>query len=129
MVAVQKKVLVIDDEESILDLLCEKLSKYKVTVVRAANGIEALFKLDNQKFDLIITDIKMPKKDGLTIIEKIRRGEVKVELNRVVPIVVISAFVDREKLKHLAMMKVAGILTKPFDMQRFTEIMDKFLVR
>lgn len=65
------KVLIVDDEQSIRYVLREILEDEKYVVEDAANGEEALEKLHNEAFDVVLSDIKMPKMDGITLLEKV----------------------------------------------------------
>ena len=65
------KVLIVDDEQSIRYVLREILEDEKYQVEDAANGEEALDKLHNEAFDVVLSDIKMPKMDGITLLEKV----------------------------------------------------------
>jgi len=65
------KVLIVDDEQSIRYVLREILEDEKYLVEDAANGEEALEKLQNEAFDVVLSDIKMPKMDGMTLLEKV----------------------------------------------------------
>jgi two-component system nitrogen regulation response regulator NtrX len=64
------KILIVDDEQSIRYVLREILEDEKYYVEDAANGEEALDKLHNEAFDVVLSDIKMPKMDGITLLEK-----------------------------------------------------------
>ena len=64
------KILIVDDEQSIRYVLREILEDEKYHVEDAANGEEALDKLHNEVFDVVLSDIKMPKMDGITLLEK-----------------------------------------------------------
>ena len=65
------KVLIVDDEQSIRYVLREILEDEKYIVEDAANGQEALDKLHVEAFDVVLSDIKMPKMDGITLLEKV----------------------------------------------------------
>ena len=65
------KILIVDDEQSIRYVLREILEDEKYLVEDAANGEEALEKLHNEAFDVVLSDIKMPKMDGITLLEKV----------------------------------------------------------
>ena len=67
-----KKVLVVDDEEVIRKYLRLQLSYWGYEIAEAVDGIQALLKLKNEKFDLIITDIMMPNKDGWALLREVR---------------------------------------------------------
>ena len=81
-----KKILVVDDEESIRFLYQEELEEEGFEVEVAKNGEDALEKLPSFKPDLITLDIKMPGMDGIEALKKIR------EIERKIPIIVCSAY-------------------------------------
>lgn len=65
------KILIVDDEQSIRYVLREILEDEKYDVEDAANGQEALDKIHSEDFDVVLSDIKMPKMDGITLLEKV----------------------------------------------------------
>lgn len=81
-----KKILIVDDEESIRFLYKEELEEDGFVVELAKNGKEALEKLSHFKPDLITLDIKMPVMDGIEALKRIR------ELDRQLPIILCSAY-------------------------------------
>ncbi|MBI5905892.1 MAG: response regulator [Deltaproteobacteria bacterium] len=81
-----KKVLVVDDEESIRELYRAELSDEGYKVALAANGAEALGLLDSFLPDLVTLDVKMPGVDGIEVLRRIR---VK---NPTIPVVLLTAF-------------------------------------
>ncbi|OPX40814.1 MAG: response regulator [Deltaproteobacteria bacterium] len=68
------KILVVDDEEGIRNLLFDFLSMQGYQVSLAQNGQESLGQLERSAFDLVITDIDMPKMDGITMMKKMKRA-------------------------------------------------------
>jgi two-component system response regulator (stage 0 sporulation protein F) len=83
-----KKILVVDDEESIRLLYKEELEEEGFIVELAQNGKEALEKLPLFKPDLITLDIKMPIMDGIEALKRIR------EVERQLPVILCSAYGD-----------------------------------
>lgn len=81
-----KKILVVDDEESIRELYRAELSDEGYEVDLAADGREALRRLDAFRPDLVTLDIKMPGIDGIEILRRIR------EKNATIPVILVSAF-------------------------------------
>lgn len=66
------KVLVVDDEASIRKVVKKIFSSLELYIDEAEDGLEALEKLKNKTYDLVVTDIKMPNMDGMKLLEKIR---------------------------------------------------------
>jgi signal transduction histidine kinase/DNA-binding response OmpR family regulator len=75
-----RKVLVVDDEEGIRDLLTYELSSQGFLVTTAADGEEAVRKVKNESFNVVISDVKMPKMDGLETLEEIKKIDPDVEV-------------------------------------------------
>ncbi|MDW7675213.1 MAG: response regulator, partial [Bacillota bacterium] len=67
------KILIVDDEARMRDLIKMYLLKEGYQVIEASNGKEALDKMANNNFDLVILDIMMPEIDGLTLCKEIRK--------------------------------------------------------
>lgn len=68
----KKNILVVDDEKEIADLLEIHLMSQEYNVKKAKNGLEALKLLENEKFDLVLLDVMMPKMDGKETLKHIR---------------------------------------------------------
>ena len=84
------KILVADDEPNIL-LLTEMVFKdMGMTVVTATNGSEAMEKLDNEKPDIIVTDIIMPEKSGFEVCKEVRQNPKYSHI----PVILLSALGD-----------------------------------
>jgi DNA-binding response OmpR family regulator len=81
-----KKILVVDDEESIRELYRAELVDEGYNVDLAADGREALRRLDAYRPDLVTLDIKMPGLDGIEVLRRIR------EKNPTIPVILVSAF-------------------------------------
>jgi len=65
-------ILVVDDESAIRKALREILEFEDYVVTEAENGIDAIIKVKQKKFDVVILDIKMPKMDGIEALERIQ---------------------------------------------------------
>jgi two-component system OmpR family response regulator len=105
------KVLVIDDEPGVRDLISEALSLSGITAVSAADGLEALSFLRREKFDLLILDINMPKLDGLALLEKLRSEGMSV------PVLMLSARADKADINQGLRIGADDYLTKPFSIE------------
>jgi CheY-like chemotaxis protein len=103
-----KTILVIDDEQGYRDLLFMELSDQGFTVISAANGFEALDILKREKVNLIITDMKMPKMDGLDVVIASR------QLRPGIPIVLMTGYAVEERVQEALSRKASACLHKPF---------------
>ncbi|GED18289.1 MULTISPECIES: response regulator YycF [Kurthia] len=102
-----KKILVVDDEKPIADILQFNLTKEGYSVVTAYDGDEALEKVEAEKPDLILLDIMLPKRDGMEVVREVRK---KYDT----PIIMITAK-DSEIDKVLGLeLGADDYVTKPF---------------
>ena len=69
------QILVIDDEKNILEMIKMALTKFGHDVETASDGEEGIRKFDEKRFDLVITDIKMPRLDGNGVLQYIRNSK------------------------------------------------------
>jgi excisionase family DNA binding protein len=106
------RVLVVDDEESIRDLLAKTLALAEYDVDLAPDGRTALERLRIIPYDLLITDLKMPGVDGLTVIKEARR------LKPDIPVIIITGFSTEASAIEAVNLGVSGYLTKPFRVPR-----------
>ena len=109
---IQKKILVIDDEEDILKLLRVRLEQEKYKVVTALDGDSGIKMAELETPDLIILDIMMPKVDGYTCLKEIRR----LPKTKDIPVLMLSGK-EEEKVRDLfAFQKISGYIEKPFEL-------------
>ena len=106
------RVLVVDDEASIRDLLAKTLALAEYDVDLAPDGRAALERLRIIPYDLLITDLKMPGVDGLTVIREARR------LKTDIPVIIITGFSTESSAIEAVNLGVSGYLTKPFRVPR-----------
>ena len=115
------KILIVDDDPVLLDLLADTLKAIGYQTVAATDGSEALTQLrehDQGTFDILITDIKMPNMSGLTLLKKIRR------LYPDLPVLFITGVVSEETM---AAASPDGFLAKPFRIARLEEMIENTL--
>lgn len=106
----KKTILIVDDEKPIVDILIYNLKKEGYNTIEAYNGEKAIEMAFNEKPDLILLDIMLPKVDGLTVCKRIRNS-----LN--IPIIMISAK-DEEIDKILGLeLGADDYITKPFSVR------------
>jgi excisionase family DNA binding protein len=106
------RVLVVDDEASIRDLLAKTLALAEYDVDLAPDGRTALERLRIVPYDLLITDLKMPGVDGLAVIREARRMKADI------PVIIITGFSTEASAIEAVNLGVAGYLTKPFRVPR-----------
>jgi excisionase family DNA binding protein len=104
----RSRVLVVDDESSIRELLQKTLALAEYDVDVAPDGRAALERLRLGNYDLLIADLKMPGMDGLTLIREAKR--LKADL----PVIIITGFSTESSAIEAVNLGVAGYLTKPF---------------
>src|SRR5271156_829154 len=73
-------ILLVEDDELVRDMLSQVLTRASHQVVQAANGDEALQSLQNHEPDIMITDIIMPKKSGITLISEVKNHHPNMEI-------------------------------------------------
>ena len=103
------KILIVEDEKRIAQLLKDAISDSFFSVVIAKDGNEGLKKFKTYKPDIIITDIMMPFCDGLEMTQKIK------EVDELIPIIVLSAHSEKEKLLKAIDLGINKYFIKPFD--------------
>ncbi len=107
-----KKIMVVDDEESVLELLKAVLENDGYDVITASGGEECLEKLKKVKPDLVLLDMMMPGMSGREVCERIRKDPKTKNLK--VIFVTVARFSEMGK-DTLSKMSVADYITKPFD--------------
>ena len=115
------RVLVVDDEASIRDLLSKTLALAEYDVDLAPDGRTALERLRIIPYDLLITDLKMPGVDGLAVIREARR------LKADIPVIIITGFSTEASAIEALNLGVSGYLTKPFRVPRVLAVAAKAL--
>ncbi len=111
MSAERKTILVAEDDSVIRELLSEMLKTAGYDLLTATDGVEAVesFKNNGQKVHLIITDIGMPRMNGIEAILFIR------SMSQSVPIIILSIWEEHSYMKIAKQVKVREFMKKPFD--------------
>lgn len=108
---VERKVLIVDDEDHVRKMLSKFLDKYDVVAV--GSGAEAIETAMESRPDLVITDIKMPDMDGYTLLEKLR------EFHPDLPVLAFSGIAKDEDIQEY---DFDGFLPKPMNMDQFRRV-------
>jgi excisionase family DNA binding protein len=106
------RILVVDDEQAVRDLLSKTLSMADYDVDTVPDGPGALDRLRTVEYDLLITDLKMPGMDGLSVIREARRQTPDL------PVIIITGYSTEASAIEAINLGVTGYLTKPFRLPR-----------
>lgn len=106
------RILVVDDEQAVRDLLAKTLTMADYDVDAAPDGASAIDRLRAVEYDLLITDLKMPGMDGLSVIREARRTAPDL------PVIIITGYSTEASAIEAINLGVAGYLTKPFRLPR-----------
>lgn len=102
--------LVVEDSPTMRQLIVFALSRVKaLKVVEADDGVDALKKLSQQHFDVLITDINMPMMDGLKLVAMVRKDEVHKEI----PIIILTTEGAQEDRQRALSLGANAYITKP----------------
>ena len=105
----RQRVLVVDDEASIRDILAKTLALAEYEVDTAADATVALDRMrERRNYDLLIADLRMPGMDGLSLIREVKH------INPNLPVIIITGFSTESSAIEAVNLGVAGYLTKPF---------------
>ncbi|XDD46300.1 ATP-binding protein [Leptospira sp. WS39.C2] len=109
------KILLAEDSEENVFIIKTFLRKYPIDLVIAKNGKDALQKFKSEKFDIVLMDMQMPEMDGLEATKEIRLYEQiqKVDPLFVIPIIAISANVQKEDISNSFLAGITSYLSKP----------------
>ena len=110
-----EKILIVDDEAPIRNLLSAFLSVEGFNITLAEDGLDSLDKMKNSNFDLVITDINMPRMDGIELLKTMRRNARKEK------IIIMTGQSFSRPLIRKEIPPVAAILMKPFHMSMFID--------
>jgi DNA-binding response OmpR family regulator len=113
------RVLLVDDEEDIVEVIQDRLEAYGFLVTTARTGLEALKKLSAEKFDGIFLDVKMPEMGGIEALEEIRKTDKQI------PIIIITASSTREAAIEATEKGANEYVLKPFEWEELKGKIEK----
>ncbi len=117
----KSKILVMDDEQGILDLLTFELGSRGYIVEKAHNGEEGIEKIKKEKFQLIISDVKMPKLGGLEALSKIKEIDPSVE------VIMTTGFGTIDMAVECMKKGAYDFVSKPYNLDELCSRIDKAL--
>jgi len=118
-----KRVLVVDDDQSIQRVLVQTLQLEGYEVATASDGVEALESLQGQLPDVVILDVMMPKLDGLDVLKRMRADE----RTHTVPVILLTARSSQEDIWEGWQSGVDYYMTKPFDVEELLRFLSHVL--
>lgn len=121
MTKTPKTVLYIEDDADTRNVYTDFLKRRVDEVITADNGEEGLQKFIDHQPDLIITDVKMPDKNGIELVKAIRNIDKKI------PIIVFSAYTEEEFIKDSVTNRVNALISKPADIHEFSQVINQYL--
>ena len=113
------QILIVDDETKMRNLLSMMLEKKGFAVDQAVHGRDAMEKMGQATYDVVISDIKMPEMDGRQLIQKMRENHI------LTPVVFITAFATIDSAVDMMQQGASDYVTKPFDEARILLTVNK----
>lgn len=117
---VRKRALVVDDDEPIRTMLAKVVERQNLDVDTARNGAEAIERLDEDRYSVVLLDLMMPRVDGFAVLRHMQEHHPE-KLGRTI---IASAVPESEILKRFEA-SVFGVHAKPFDIQRLISDIQK----
>ena len=118
-----KKVLIVDDCPVVLEMMNNMLAELHYEVTTARNGSEACKEIDQFKYDMIFTDLKMPVMDGFEFVQQAKQ----MPNCKFVPIVMLSGEEDESKISKAKQIGISTFLKKPIKRNQLETIMQVVL--
>ena len=116
-------ILAVDDSRSMLEMVSFTLKSANHDVVMAVDGVDALEKAKQANADLVITDINMPRMDGIQLIQELRG----LSSYRFTPLLVLTTESGEEKRNQGKAAGATGWLVKPFDPDQLLAVVKRVL--
>jgi len=120
---ISKPILIVDDEKNIRLTLSQALETLGTQIDAAANGEEALAKLREKEFGLILLDIRMPGMDGIEVLRRVR------EIRPDIRVIMITAYGTVESAVEAMKLGAVDFLQKPFDPEEIRELVSRVMDR
>lgn len=115
-----RKILIVDDSATVRLILSTTLGEVGYNVVEACDGREALDYLQDEKIDMLITDLNMPNVDGIDLISKVRR----TNGSRFMPIIMLTSESEELKKQEGKSAGASGWIVKPFKPEQLLAVVN-----
>ena len=117
----QAKVLIVEDDSSLREALCDTLELAGYTIAAAADGRTALDFLERDNVGMVVTDVQMPRMDGNSLLKRIRNRQPDI------PVVLMTAYGTVQKAVEAMRNGASDYLLKPFEADTLVEMVARFL--
>jgi DNA-binding NtrC family response regulator len=104
------RILVVDDEDALRNILSGELSNSGYDVASASDGDEAISMISNKQFDLVLLDIKMPRVDGFEVLKFIKKNQPSVK------VIMLTGFADLKNAIESKKHGAEDFVSKPYDL-------------
>jgi len=118
-----KTIMTVDDSASVRQMVAYTLREAGYDVVEACDGVDALAKIDSATYNLVITDLNMPRMDGITLIKELRT---KPKI-RFTPILMLTTESQSEKKMEGKSAGATGWIVKPFKPEQLVTVVKKVI--
>lgn len=116
-----KRIMAVDDSRTMRDMVSFTLKKAGFDVLEAEDGQDALVKLEKTSVDLVITDINMPRMDGITLVTRLRA----LPAFRSTPILILTTEGGEDKKAQGRTAGATGWIVKPFAPEKLIQVVNK----
>ncbi|OGR95284.1 MAG: hypothetical protein A2902_06010 [Elusimicrobia bacterium RIFCSPLOWO2_01_FULL_64_13] len=120
-----RKVLIIDDDFTVVDYVSELLANWGYECAASGTGADGIEKFADGGFDLVLLDVMLSDTDGVTLCRRLKSAM----RERQVPIIVMSSLSDPTTIQDARMFGAADYIRKPFDEKQFKAKIEKALDR
>ncbi len=115
------KILVVDDEDNFRSTLKDFLAAHNHHILEAGNGIQGLEVIEKEEVDLVISDMRLPKMDGITFTHKVK------ERRQDIPVIVMTAYASIESAVEAMKAGASDFITKPFKFAHILFIIERVM--
>lgn len=115
------KILLLEDNRDLAEIICDMLASYSYVACPAYDGLAGLDRLERESFDLIVSDIQMPRLDGMGLLRML--NNLKLEI----PVILMTGYASIWQEQQVLQEGAAGYLQKPFGMKDLLQSVEKAL--
>ncbi|MCA1962131.1 MAG: response regulator [Desulfomonile sp.] len=109
------RVLIVDDEERFRNTMCKLLTLHGITAATAGSGPEALKELEENPYDLVILDVRMPEMGGVQLLSEIRKADSDIEA------IIMTGYASVDTAKELMKLGAYDYMLKPYKVEDLLE--------